>query len=520
MYSTDESCSLSGIAAQRGLLISLGDKTYTALEAEITSSLSAVSFAPVSSFGTVVGTLIMGYSLADEAIVDQIKGITGDDVTIFQDGTRINTTIRQDGQRTVGTRAEDAVLEAVLEKGSEYSGALTIAGEPYVAHYRPLKNPEGDAVGILFSGVSQKAVENALNEMILFFAAIAAAALALLIVGMTLFTRRAINRPLEKLLVSARQIARGDLSEEVTVRSRDEIGELADAFRQMSGNLSDMIGGINTAASQITEGARQVSLSSVALATGAKEQASAIEEFTSSLEEISAQTTRNADRADEANSLSREALSKAQEGNRQMQPMLGAMREIDSASESIAKIIRVIDDIAFQTNILALNAAVEAARAGEHGKGFAVVTEEVRSLAARSAEAAKETTSSIGKSIREVEKGARIADATAAMLDSIVVGVSKTVALVSDIALACSEQVTAIGQMNLGINRIMGAMQANSATSQENSAASEELSSQAESMKPRSPALHCAARICPRYSRRTLAPKGEAAPACGSRWIT
>ena len=226
-----------------------------------------------------------------------------------------------------------------------------------------------------------------------------------------------------------------------------------------------------------------MSLSSIALATGATQQASAIEEFTSSLEEVSAQTNQNADRANEANQLSKEALAKAEEGNQQMQAMLAAMSEIDRTSEDIAKIIKVIDDIAFQTNILALNAAVEAARAGEHGKGFAVVAEEVRNLAARSAEAAKETTSSIQKSIQEVDKGTRIADSTANMLTAIVSSVSQTATLVSDISEASGQQVIALKQMNQGINQITGVMQANSAASEENSASSEELLSQADIMR-------------------------------------
>jgi methyl-accepting chemotaxis protein len=251
----------------------------------------------------------------------------------------------------------------------------------------------------------------------------------------------------------------------------------------MSMNLNGMIGSIGEASGEIEEGARQVSVSGVALASGATAQARAVEEFSASLEEISAQTTQNAERAGKANELSRAALLKAEEGNAQMQAMLTAMSEINKASEAIAKIIKVIDDIAFQTNILALNAAVEAARAGEHGKGFAVVAEEVRNLAARSAEAAKQTTASIGQSIKEVENGTRIADATADRLGAIVSGVSTAAALVGDIANACAQQVTAIGQMDQGINQITVVMQANSATSVQNSAASEALLNQAEFMK-------------------------------------
>ena len=483
LYSTMESTSLSGTAAQAALSGAQSGTESTLLDAEIASRLSAVSIVPVKASGTVIGSLVLGYALDKEKIVDGVKDMLGDDVTIFLGDTRINTTITKDGQRVIGTQASSSVVDRVLKRGESFSGNITIEGMPYIVYYLPLKDTAENVIGILFGGNPQAETQAVTNQMIVVSCLFGAAALALLALILSLYTRQAISRPLGKLLDTAKQIASGDLNVNLSIQSGNEIGELSDAFLQMSYNLNDMIGSIDTASEQITEGARQVSMSSVALASGATQQASAVAEFSSSLEQISAQTTQNADRASQANDLSRTALTKAEEGNVQMRAMLQAMAEINKASQDIGKIIKVIDDIAFQTNILALNAAVEAARAGEHGKGFAVVAEEVRNLAARSAEAAKETTSSIGQSIKEVEKGTRIADATADMLSAIVGGVSGTAALVNDIADACAQQVLAIQQMGQGINRITGVMQSNSATSEQNSAASEELLSQAEFMK-------------------------------------
>jgi methyl-accepting chemotaxis protein len=219
------------------------------------------------------------------------------------------------------------------------------------------------------------------------------------------------------------------------------------------------------------------------LSQGSTEQASSIEEITASMTQVSAQTKQNAANANQANQLALAAKENAVEGNGQMQGMVKAMAEINDSSSNISKIIKVIDEIAFQTNILALNAAVEAARAGQHGKGFAVVAEEVRNLAARSANAAKETTEMIENSIRKVEAGTEIANNTAVALNKIVDGVAKAAELVGDIASASNEQATGIAQINQAISQVAQVVQTNSATAEESAAASEELSSQAELLK-------------------------------------
>jgi len=264
---------------------------------------------------------------------------------------------------------------------------------------------------------------------------------------------------------------------------KGEFVQIKDAINLIADSLNNVLGEVDSAAEQVATGSRQVSDSSMSLSQGATEQASSIEELTASIEQIADQTKKNAENANEAKSIAEETKINASQGNEQMQHMLKAMAEINDSSNNISKIIKVIDEIAFQTNILALNAAVEAARAGQHGKGFAVVAEEVRNLAARSANAAKETTAMIEGSIVKVEGGTKIANVTAEALNKIVEGIGKAASLVSDIAIASNEQAIGVEQINVGITQIADVVQTTSATSQETAAASEELSSQAEMLK-------------------------------------
>ncbi len=275
----------------------------------------------------------------------------------------------------------------------------------------------------------------------------------------------------------AGEIAQGNLAVSITPRSdKDELGK---ALQMLIVDNNRMLGGIREASMQVTTGAEQVASASQSLAQGSTEQASALEQINASISDVANKTKVNAEQANEANLLVKDAKQDAVRGNAQMKDMIQAMNEINQSSENISKIIKVIDDISFQTNILALNAAVEAARAGAYGKGFAVVAEEVRNLAAKSSSAASETAEMIEDSIRKVENGSRLAEETEKALDEIVEAVDKIVGLISHIAQFSNEQATAIAQIDQAIGQVSQVVQTNSATSEECAAASEELSNQA-----------------------------------------
>jgi len=302
-------------------------------------------------------------------------------------------------------------------------------------------------------------------------------------VGLGLMVANMISKPLRRMVDSAEEIANGNLDVTIKIDSRDEVGELGLAFVKMTDHINEIMTNIDSAAEQVAAGSKQIADSSMGLSQGATEQASSIEQLTASIEEISAQTRLNADNASEANELAELTRANAVQGNNEMKRMLESMEEINESSANISKIIKVIDEIAFQTNILALNAAVEAARARQHGKGFAVVAEEVRNLAARSADAAKETTRMIEGSIKKVDDGTKIATTTAAALNKIVDDVAKVSGIVGNIASASNEQAIGISQINQGIMQVSEVVQMNSATSEESASASEELSSQAELLR-------------------------------------
>lgn len=292
-----------------------------------------------------------------------------------------------------------------------------------------------------------------------------------------------LNTIVNDISMRLKHLADGNLDIDRADEYQGDFLAISHALNTIVESLNKVIMDIRDGAEQVTSDLSQISDSTQSQAQGVTEQASSIEELTASISEIADQTKQTALNANNAKEVTKVVMDNAEKGNRQMIQMQKSMTAINQSSAGISKIIKVIDDIAFQTNILALNAAVEAARAGQHGRGFAVVAEEVRTLAARSSEAAKQTTVLIEGSITKAQEGTKIADDTAVALNDIVGGIEKVTVLVSNIANATNEQATAISQFNTGIDQVAQVIQQNSATAEESAAASQELFGQAERLK-------------------------------------
>jgi methyl-accepting chemotaxis protein len=293
---------------------------------------------------------------------------------------------------------------------------------------------------------------------------------------------RSIVRPIGQAVRVAQAVASGDLSTQFGNTSRDETGQLLAALKAMNEGLVNIVSTVRASSESIATGSAQIATGNADLSQRTEEQASNLQQTAASMEELNATVKNNADTARQASQLAQGASAVATKGGEVVGQVVATMEGITQSSKKIVDIISVIDGIAFQTNILALNAAVEAARAGEQGRGFAVVASEVRSLAQRSAVAAREIKTLIGDSVDRVEAGTRLVADAGTTMDDIVGQVRKVADLIAEISSATVEQTTGIGQVSDAVVQLDQVTQQNAALVEESAAAAESLKQQAQRM--------------------------------------
>ncbi|MBT4264511.1 MAG: HAMP domain-containing protein [Deltaproteobacteria bacterium] len=498
------------------------------------AALNKVTGRPFTSFaapvysanGTIVGVSICVFDIGflSDLIADETIGDTGYASIIDQTGL------------VIAHPNPDLIMKTNMSrlKGMEALIGPMLAGETGVEHYvfggiektggyAPIK-ATGWSVAMTMPDSEYLAPVSQLKTYI-FIAAIVAIAAALVVFFLFALS---LARNLKKGVEFARRIAQGELNTTIDIDQKDEIGVLANGLKNMSDELRTAISDINsvmnsvkdgdfsrsvtanlsgdfsqlkesindsiamlshtiiqvaTNSEQVNIGSVELSTSAQSLATGTTEQAATLEEIASSMGEIEAKTKDNDDNATQSQQLIRSTLEVVESGNKQMTLMLKSINTMKETSEDVTKIIKVIDEIAFQTNLLALNAAVEAARAGKYGKGFAVVAEEVRNLAARSAEAAKNTTDLVTSSVKETENGVLNAEKTSEALTAINESIVKVNDIIEEIAASSKEQKTGIEEINRGLTQVNEVIQSNSSISEETASASDELSAQATNLE-------------------------------------
>jgi methyl-accepting chemotaxis protein len=338
----------------------------------------------------------------------------------------------------------------------------------------------GDDIDLNEKGANvetQRAAETYRSALIASVALIAVAIASASFLAWTIV--RSITQPVAQALKVAKAVAAGDLTSEVVVKGNDEIGQLLGSLAEMNRSLARIVGQVRASSDSIATGSAQIATGNADLSQRTEEQASNLQQTAASMEQLTGTVKNTAESASQANQLASSASAAAAKGGEVVGSVVTTMQDIASSSKKIADIISVIDGIAFQTNILALNAAVEAARAGEQGRGFAVVASEVRSLASRSAEAAKEIKSLIGASVEKVEAGSRQVNDAGASMIAIVSEVQRVSQLISEISNASGEQTTGIAQIGDAVSQLDQVTQQNAALVEESAAAAESLKQQA-----------------------------------------
>ncbi len=305
---------------------------------------------------------------------------------------------------------------------------------------------------------------------------------AVIAIVLGLWIIRSITRPLSEALGVAQRVAAGDLTSNIEAKTKDETGLLLHALKNMNESLRKIVGEVRGSTDSISTASKQIASGNADLSSRTEEQASSLEETASSMEELTSTVRQNTENAKQANQLAAGASEVAVKGGQVVSQVVTTMSSINDSSKKIADIISVIDGIAFQTNILALNAAVEAARAGEQGRGFAVVATEVRTLAQRSAAAAKEIKELISDSVGKVADGTKLVDEAGKTMDEIVTAVKRVTDVMAEIAAASQEQSSGIEQVNTAITQMDDVTQQNAALVEEASAAAESMEEQAQNL--------------------------------------